>query len=150
LTDKAQERLETAVALVWGSSAELEERLSQTYPDVIFQLDSSRGIELNLLQGLADDIVGLALARLRGLDGGSLVNVALVVDIELAEGVGKGEDLILLELRKLPVKRSAPIASRACAGSGHCRGEACGSWSYLWSLRTFMMARIRRAVARVV
>jgi hypothetical protein len=150
LTDKAQERLETAVALVWGSSAELEERLSQTYPDVIFQLDSSRGIELNLLQGLADDIVGLALARLRGLDGRSLVNVALVVDIELAEGVGEGEDVILLELRKFPVNRLVSIASRACAGSGHCRGEACGSWSYLWSLRTFMMARIRRAVARVV
>jgi hypothetical protein len=124
LAGRAQERFGTAVARVRGSSAELEERLSRTYPNVVLQLDSSRGIELNLLQGLADDIVGLALARLRGLDGGSLVNVALVVDIELAEGVGKGEDLILLELRKLPVKRSVSIASRACAGGGHCRGEA--------------------------
>jgi hypothetical protein len=75
---------------------------SKAYPDIVFELNASRGIELDFLQGLTDDIVGLALARLGGLDGGSLVNVSLVVDIELAEGVGEGEEIVLLELRKFP------------------------------------------------
>jgi hypothetical protein len=39
---------------------------------------------------------------LGGLDGGGLVNVPLVVDVELAEGVSEGEDVVLLELRKFP------------------------------------------------
>ena len=73
-----------------------------TYPDVVLQFHSSRGIELDILQGLANHIVGLALACLGGLDGGGLVNVPLVVDVELAEGVSEGEDVVLLELRKFP------------------------------------------------
>jgi hypothetical protein len=77
-----------------------------TYPNVVFQLDSPGRVELNILQRLADHIVGLALAGLRGLDGGGLVNVPLVVDVELAEGVGEGEDVILLELRKFPARSS--------------------------------------------
>ena len=58
-----------------------------TYADIVFELDTSGGIELNLFQRLTDNIVWLALAGLGSLDGGGLVNVALVVDVELAEGV---------------------------------------------------------------
>jgi hypothetical protein len=86
---------------------------SATYPDVVLQLDSPGGIKLNLLQCLTDHIVRLALACLRGLDGGRLVNVPLVVDVELAEGVGEGEDVILLELRKLPARSISFSSSRA-------------------------------------
>jgi hypothetical protein len=38
------------------------------------------------------------LRLLRGLDDGALVEVALVVDVELAEGVLQAKDLALLEL----------------------------------------------------
>ena len=72
-----------------------------THADVILKLDSSRGVELNLLQRLADDIVWLALALLGGLDRGGFVEVALVVYIELAEGIGEGEDLVLRKLGEL-------------------------------------------------
>jgi hypothetical protein len=41
---------------------------------------------------------------LRGFDGSSLVNVPLVVNIELAEGVGEAKDVVLLELRKFPAR----------------------------------------------
>jgi len=75
---------------------------TQTYPNVVLQLYSPGGVELNLFKCLANHIVGLALARLGGLDSSCLVNVPLVVDVELAESVGEGEDVILLELRKLP------------------------------------------------
>jgi hypothetical protein len=77
----------------------------RTYPNVIFQFYSSGRVELDLLQCLTDNIVGLALARLGGLDGGCLVNVPLIIDVELAEGIGQGEDVVLLELRKFPGKR---------------------------------------------
>lgn len=60
----------------------------QTYSNVVLQLDSPGRIEFDILQCLANDIVRLALACLGSLDGSGLVNVTLVVDIELAEGVG--------------------------------------------------------------
>lgn len=43
------------------------------------------------------------LRLLRGLDDGSLVEVALVVDVEPAERLLQAEDLALLELGILPV-----------------------------------------------
>lgn len=73
-----------------------------TYRNVILQLDAPRRIKLNLFQSLAHDIVGLALAGLCSLDGGSLVDVPLIVDIELTESVGQSEDITLLELREFP------------------------------------------------
>ena len=76
-----------------------------TYTDIVFQLYSSGRVEFDILQGLSHDIVRLPLALLRGLDRGGLVDVALVVDVELAEGVGEAEDLVLLELRILPAER---------------------------------------------
>lgn len=66
----------------------LSKAKTTAYPDVVFQLDSSGGIEINLLQRLAHDVVGLTLARLGRLDRGGLVNVPLIVDIELAESIG--------------------------------------------------------------
>ncbi len=90
-------------------------RDSRTYPNVVFQLDSPRGIELDVLQSLANHIVGLALACLGGLDGGGLVDVPLVVDVELTEGVGEREDVILLELRKFPGQGVSLEVSRAQA-----------------------------------
>jgi len=77
-----------------------------THADIVFQLDSSRRVELNVLQGLAHHVVGLALACLGGLDGSGLIDVPLVVDIELAEGIGEGEDVVLLELRKFPGRQA--------------------------------------------
>lgn len=72
--------------------------------DVVLQLDSSRRVELDLLESLSDHIVGLPLALLGCLDRGGLVKVAFVVDVELVEGVGQRKDVALLELRKLPAR----------------------------------------------
>jgi hypothetical protein len=68
------------------------------------------------------------LRLLRGLDDGGLVEVALVVDVELAESILQAEDLALLELRVFP-ERNAPSV----------RGEAGGvRGAYFWSLMMFM------------
>jgi hypothetical protein len=72
------------------------------YPNVVLKLNSSRRVKLYFLQGLSDDIVRLTLALLCGLDGGGLFYITLVVDIELPEGIGKGKDVALLELRVFP------------------------------------------------
>lgn len=70
--------------------------VASTYPNVIFEFYTARGIETDFFEGRADGIVGLALAGLGGLDGSSLVNVPLVVYVELAEGIGQSEDVALL------------------------------------------------------
>lgn len=73
-----------------------------TYADIIFKLDSSRRIKFDFFKGLSNDIVRLALSLLSSLDGGSFVDVALVVDVEFAEGIRQTEDVALLELRIFP------------------------------------------------
>ena len=55
--------------------------------DIVVELYATRGVEFDLFQRLADDIVGLALGVLGGLDDGRFVEVAAVVDIEFAKGV---------------------------------------------------------------
>lgn len=72
------------------------EEVASTYPNVIFEFYTARGIETDFFEGCADGIVGLALAGLGGLDGGGLVNVPLIVYVELAEGIGQAEDVALL------------------------------------------------------
>lgn len=76
-----------------------------TYTDIVFQLDSPRRVQLNLLQGLSHDIVGLSLGCLCGFDGGGLVDITLVIDVEFAESIGKAKDVGLLELRVFPIRR---------------------------------------------
>ena len=56
-----------------------------THTDVIFELNTPGRIQLNLLQGLSHDIVWLALALLGRFDGGCLIDIALIVDVKLAE-----------------------------------------------------------------
>jgi hypothetical protein len=70
--------------------------------DIVVQLDAARAVQLDLLQGLAHDVVGLVLRLLRRLDDRGLVEIALVVQVELAEGILQPEDLALLELRVFP------------------------------------------------
>lgn len=72
------------------------------HSEIVIQLHSSRGVELNLLQSLSDHIVWLSLAGLCSLDGSRLINISLVIYIKLAERILETEDLILLELRILP------------------------------------------------
>ena len=57
--------------------------------DIVVELYATRGVEFDLFQRLADDIVGLALGVLGGLDDGRFVEVAAVFDIEFAESVGE-------------------------------------------------------------
>ena len=99
-----------------------------THANVIFKLDSSRGVELNLLQRLADDIVWLALALLGGFDRGGLVKVALVVYIELAEGIREGEDLVLREFGELSRCSSQRLLTAIESGIDR-RGRGCGGRS---------------------
>jgi hypothetical protein len=98
------------------------------YINIVVQLDSSRAVQLNLLESLSHNIVGLALRVLSGLDDSGLVYVALVVNIHVLEGIGELEDLILIELRVFSVQRQRQ--TRDCARRGR----------YLCSLITFMIA----------
>jgi hypothetical protein len=97
-----------------------------TYPDVILELDSARRVQVNLLQCLSDHIVGLALALLGGLDRGGLLNVALVFNIELAEGIGEPKDVALLELRVFPSAGESEHAGRS-AGPSASTGPTSGA-----------------------
>lgn len=103
-----------------------------TYSDVVLKLDPPGGVKLDLLQGLSDNIVRLAFALLGSLDGGSLFYVALVVDVELPEGVGEREDIALLELGVFPVPRLSDNSAI---------GVVLLAQTYLCSLSTFMMSR---------
>lgn len=76
---------------------------SRAYANIIFELNAPGGVKLDLLQGLSHDIVGLSLASLGRLDGSGLVQISLVVDIKLAEGICQTEYVVLLKLRKLPM-----------------------------------------------
>ena len=102
---------------------------------IVVQLDSPRAVELNLLQGLAHDIVRLVLGLLGGLDDGGLVEVALVVDVELAEGVLQAKDLALLELGVLPARNGCQSLQKPEAGGSAWEAEA---EAHLWSLMMFM------------
>lgn len=73
------------------------------YANIVLELHSSGGVQVNLLQGLSHNIVGLSLAGLSGLDGRGLVYVTLVVDIELTEGICQAEDIALVKLGELPM-----------------------------------------------
>jgi hypothetical protein len=74
----------------------------EAYANIVFKLDTSGRVQTYVLQGCPDNIVGLALALLGGLDGGGLVDVALVVDVELAKSIRQAEDVALLELGVFP------------------------------------------------
>ena len=71
-----------------------------TYSDIVVQFNTTRTVELDFSQRLTDDIVGLSLRVLDAANGGCFVEVALVVDVELPEGILQAEDFVLLELRE--------------------------------------------------
>lgn len=73
------------------------------YIYIVFEFDSPGRIELDLLESLSHDIVRLSLCLLGSLDGSGLVNISLIIHIKLAKCVLQAKDLVLLELRKLPL-----------------------------------------------
>ena len=75
-----------------------------------------------------------------GLDDSSLVEVALVIDIEFAECLLQAEDLTLLELGILPVCNVMLATVEASGGAGKRVARA----TYFCSLIMFMMAMYRR------
>jgi hypothetical protein len=87
------------------------------YINIVVQLDSPRAVEFDLLQRLSHHIVRLVLRLLRRLDDGALVEVALVVDVEPAEGVLQAKDLALLELRVFPARNASLAAVEARGGA---------------------------------
>lgn len=79
---------------------------------VVLQLNSPRTVQLHLLQCLSDHIVRLSLGVLDGLDRRGLVYIALVVNVELSEGIRETVDLRLRELgiflRRMSVRVALP------------------------------------------
>jgi hypothetical protein len=75
------------------------------YIYIVVQLYTPRAVELDFLQGLSHHIVRLVLRLLRRLDHRSFVEIALVVNVELAEGILQPKDLPLLELRVFPMRK---------------------------------------------
>jgi hypothetical protein len=72
---------------------------TSSYINIVIQFNSPRTIQLNLLQGLAHHVVRLTLTLLDRADGAGFVQVAAIVNVQLAEGILQGEDVRLLELR---------------------------------------------------
>ena len=79
--------------------------------DIIIQLHPSRAIKLHLFQCLPDHIIGLPFRGLCRLDHCCFINVALVVNIELAKGVLEAENVGFLKLRVFPVEGSQSVRS---------------------------------------
>jgi hypothetical protein len=114
------------------------------YIYIVVELYSPRAVEFHLFQGLSHHVVGLVLRLLGALDDGALVEVALVVDVELAEGILQAKDLALLELGVFPV-RNGLLATVEASG---CR-EKGGAPTYFCSLMMFMLAvRVDRSLAQ--
>jgi hypothetical protein len=113
----------------------LEER--HAYIHIVIQFYPPRTVELDLFQGLPHYIVRLVLGLLRRLDDGALVEVALVVNVELAEGILQAKDLALLKLGILSA-RNAWLANRR---SRRARIEDAGA-TYFCSLMIFMAAEL--------
>jgi hypothetical protein len=84
------------------------------------------------------------LRLLRRLDHRRLVQIALVVNVELAEGILQAEDLALLELRVLSARNAMLAAVAVEAGGVAWRGAGA---TYFCSLMMFMVAE---ACARCV
>lgn len=80
------------------------------------------------------------LRLLGGLDDGALLEVALVVDVELAEGVLQPEDLALLELGVLPARNALLAAVEARGGAW----KYADATTYFCSLMIFMVMEVWR------
>jgi hypothetical protein len=72
---------------------------SRTHIDIVIELYPSRAVQLYFLERLPYDVIRLAFGVLDSSYGGGFVQVAFVVDIQLAKGILKREDVGLLELR---------------------------------------------------
>jgi hypothetical protein len=98
-------------------------RKYSAYIHIVVELHPPRAVELDLLQRLADHIVRLVLRLLRRLDHGALVEIALVVNVQLAEGVLQAKDLALLELGVLSARNAslAAVEGRGCAANAQMR-----------------------------
>ena len=83
-----------------------------THIDIVLEFDSPRAVQLNFLQRLSHDVVRLVFGVLGRFDDGRFVEIALVVDVQLAEGVLQAEDFRLLELRIFPESRRISIIQR--------------------------------------
>ena len=73
-----------------------------TYADIIIQFHSPRRVQLDFFERLPHNIVGLSFALLGSFYCRGFIEIAFVIDIELAKGILKSEDLVLLELRVFP------------------------------------------------
>lgn len=78
------------------------------YINIILELDAPGAIELDTLQGLANNVIGLSFGLLGGLDHGGFVQVTLIVDVQLMECILERKDLALIQLRETPVANSSP------------------------------------------
>jgi hypothetical protein len=76
------------------------------------------------------------LGLLRRLDHRRLVEVALVVDVELAKGILQPENVRLLELRVFPAR--GVLLAGVEAGGGAWNGGIARRAAYLWILMMFM------------
>ena len=90
----------------------------ETHINVVVKLDASRAVKFNLFEGLSHDVVGLVFGLLSGLQHGSFVDVALVLNVKPAKSILQAKDLVLLELWIFPVTVSAvPIVGDAAGPS---------------------------------
>jgi hypothetical protein len=82
---------------------------SITHPNIIIKLNSSRRVKFHFLQSLSNNIIRLSFAALGRLDGGRLIDISLVIDIQLTECILQTEYLVLLELRIFPVPEQSAL-----------------------------------------
>lgn len=132
-----------------------------TYIDIVIQFYAPRAIELDLFQCLAHNVVRLVFRLLGRLDDRGLVEVTLVVEIKLAEGILQAENLALLELGVFP---AALLSASACTRwkraeqDGRWRGalrdaplqldhvHGCGRMWSVWEEKCRAASRYRRRV----
>ena len=110
-------------------------RTMRSYSDIVVKFYAPRAIKLDLSQSLADDIVWLAFRVLYSSDCSRFIEITLVINVELSEGILEAKDLLLLELRILSIRRSALRRLRWSYTDGRKAAS-----TYLVSLITFMVS----------
>ena len=67
-----------------------------TYINVILKFNTARTVQLDAFQSLADHIIWLTLRLLGSLDSFGFVEVAAIVNVQLAECILEGENITLI------------------------------------------------------
>lgn len=82
---------------------------SETYSNIVFNLNPTGRVKSDLLQCLSHNVVRLLFACLGSLYGSGFIDIALILKVEFVECISEAKDLVLRKLRKFPTESQVPV-----------------------------------------